>query len=281
MPAPSSIVSSLPKLRDALVAYFTAQSITSKVYLGLKYRDLWDTSRVVFIDGEFDGSNTPRVRSAGNFGAPWQKATYNPRELVAWSRPVTLSIRAVDPTQPDSEDAQIEAIETLIEQTVQGIHNATLVDVAGVARPVGQNNIDWQDSKAFWCDPGTATQQTWGKEFLVSFVYKCVLLDVYQPQASPRPQLQKGPLLDTLVSGRNLIVEALAGTSATLGGFGGMCQQSWVGMSIRLSGAAYAGNNGTFSIVYFAGPNSLVIHNAAAVFPDANSGAIAWAIVPS
>lgn len=263
--------------------WFTALGVNATVYLGLKDRDRWDTSRVVIIDGEFDGSNTPKVRSAGKFGAPWQKKSVNPRELVSWERPVTLSIRGVDPTNIDSEAAQIQATESLIEVTLQALQNALTTDpVTGATVAIGQANIDWADSKAVWVDPGTATQQTWGKEFLVSFTYKCVFFDLAEGVAYPTPALQKGPFLNDLQGGVNAsVLSASSGAgTAVIGGLG-FCNPLQVGMSLVLSGAHSAGNNGTFPIAAILSKNSLVIANASAVAPDTNNGSITWQVQPA
>jgi hypothetical protein len=277
-----TVRSPLTRLSVALRRFFALRGVQAGVYLGLRYRDLWDTSRVVLIDGEFDGSNAPKVRGAGEFVAPWHKASVNPRELVGWLRPVTLSIRAVDPANIDSEDAQIEATEFLIEATLQGLHNAMWVDpVTGAATALGQNNIEWGGSKGAWCDPGTATQQTFGKEFLIGFQYKCVFYDLAEfDQIATVGQL-KGPMLSNLQGGVNASIASVASAAQTavIAGLA-FCNPSQVGLSITLSGAAQGGNNGTFPIAYFLSPESLVIANAGAVAPDANSGAIAWQIGP-
>lgn len=70
-------------------------------------------------------------------------------------------------------------------------------------------------------------------------------------------------------------ITAFANNQVTLGGLTGMTATStnhW----ITLSGAANAGNNGTFKIVRFVSATSVIIFNSAGVFPDANSGAITW-----
>ena len=274
-------MSSLVALYGSVQGYFTATGNTAGVYLGLRYRDNWDTSRVVIIDGEFDGSNWPKPRGAGSFGAPWQKKSFNPRELVSWERPVTLSIRGVDPTAIDSESAQIQATEGLIEATIQALQQAMTVDpVTQTNVSIGQANIDWANSEAVWVDPGTATQQTWGKEFLVTFIYKCVFFDLADSIAFPTPALQKGPLLTSLQSGANasiLSAAPLAGTAIVSGL--GLLNLPEVGQNLTLSGAASAGNNGSFPVSYLLSPTRLVIANAAAVAPDANNGAIAWQVV--
>lgn len=275
-----TISSSLVALHQAMQAYFDVLGVDVKVYLGLKHRDRWDTSRVVIIDGEFDGSLEPKPRSAGRFRAPWQKQSVNPRELVGWERPVTLSIRAVDPSAIDSEDAQIAATEALIETTVQAVHNAIATDVDGNAVAIGQANLVWDDGKAIWVDPGTATQQTWGKEFLVGFTYKCVFYDRALQVVTPTPALTKN-LLSTLQSGQHASIATAKGSSAVVSGLG-LCSPGVADgtKSLQLSGAASSANNGTFPIAFYLSPASLVIANAGAV-ADANNGSISWRIVPS
>jgi hypothetical protein len=273
--------SSLVALYQSVSAYFQALSVNAAVYLGLKERDRWDTSRVVIIDGEFDGSNTPKPRAAGRFRAPWQKQSTNPRELVGWERPVTLSIRGVDPTQPDSEAAQVQATEALIELTVQAVHNATAIDaVTGATVAIGQANIDWSEGRTVWVDAGSATQQTWGKEFLVGFTYKCVFFDAALQVVTPTPALGKN-LLSTPQSGIHASIATAKGSSAVVKGLG-FCTPAMAdgSHSLQLSGAATSANNGTFPIAFFLSPTSLVIANAAAV-ADANNGSISWAVVPS
>ena len=274
--------SSLVALWRSMQSYFTAQLVPAQVYLGLKYRDLWDTSRVVIIDGEFSGSNTPAVRNAGKLGAPWQKQSYNPRELAAWERPITLSIRGVDSTNVDSEEAQTQATEALLEATIQGLQNAMAIDDAGNPVSIGQNNIDWAGSKMAWVDPGTATQQTWGKELLLAFTYKCVIFDLPDFVQQVTFDLQKGPLLNSLKSGQNASVASasVASGTAVLRNLS-VVQASWVGMSITLSGASSSGNNGTFPVSAILSPTSIVIANASARAPDVNNGSISWQIGPA
>lgn len=62
---------------------------------------------------------------------------------------------------------------------------------------------------------------------------------------------------------------------ATITGLTGMTAQS-VGRMLTLSGAASAGNNGTFLIVNFTSSSSVDVSNASAVASDANNGAISW-----
>lgn len=62
---------------------------------------------------------------------------------------------------------------------------------------------------------------------------------------------------------------------STITGLTGMTANS-VGNFLTVSGAASAGNNGTFLIINFISATSVDISNAAGVAPDANNGAITW-----
>lgn len=76
-------------------------------------------------------------------------------------------------------------------------------------------------------------------------------------------------------TGTAATISTFANNQTTLTGLTGMTTTStnhW----ITISGAANAGNNGTFKIVRFVSATSVIIFNTAGVFPDANSGAITW-----
>ena len=51
-----------------------------------------------------------------------------------------------------------------------------------------------------------------------------------------------------------------------------------IGLQLTLSGAASGPNNGSFKIKAILSPTSCAIHNPSAVVPDANNGAITWAV---
>ena len=273
--------SGLTALKSAVQGYFDANNIKTRVYLGLRGRDHWDTSRVVLIDGEFNGDNTPRPMSAGVFRAPGHSKSVNPRELVEWRRQVTASIRGVDNTDPNSEEAQVEATELLIEQTLQALQNAMYTNpVTGVVTGIGQANLDFGDAKCVWVEPGSSTQQVRGKEFLVTFTYRCPLYDSAEFVQQVVGTLQKGPLLTSPIGGVNAVIKSAAGGTAVITGIGNNLGPDLVGMDLTLSGAAIPGNNGTFPITYLISPTQLVITNAGAVAPDANSGAITWQVGP-
>ena len=267
--------SGLVALYDGVQRYFTAINNGVPVYLGLKYRDLWDTSRLVIIDGQFDGSTTHKPMRAGVFSVPWEKKSVNPRELASWPRLLTLSIRGVDISCPDDERAQTEAMDRLIEQTVQGVWNA--VSSYGGGRPIGQANIEW--GEATWVTP--PVQQAYGKELLVQVLHKEVLFDLAQqvryPAVAPLGRAVSGPNEHAGTAAVILAVNATAGT-ALVGGLS-LSDASQIGRGLELSGAAAGSNNGTFRIVDVRAADQAWIVNAAAVSPDANSGAIVWALV--
>jgi hypothetical protein len=76
-------------------------------------------------------------------------------------------------------------------------------------------------------------------------------------------------------TGAAATISAFSGGVSTITGLTGMTTQS-VGRFLTMSGAANAGNNGTFLIITFNSATSVDISNAAGVFPDANSGALVW-----
>jgi len=278
--------SALTQLYLAIKAWFVANTPSGgkpvQVFLGLKYRDTWQANRVVIIDGEFDGTNAPRVRGAGAFRAPWQKASYNPRELIAWERALTISVWSADlssSSNADSEQAQIEAAETLIEQTLQAMQCAVAINASGEGVGLGQANFDWNASRCFWVDPGSATQQTYGREFLFTVVYKCPLFDQANFVQQVTPALHGQMLTDQVSGSEASIATALPAGTSVISNLA-FVSPAWVGMKLALSGAATPANNGAFNIAAVLGPTSLVIANSSAV-ADANNGAITWAVQPA
>lgn len=70
-------------------------------------------------------------------------------------------------------------------------------------------------------------------------------------------------------------ITVFAAGISTLTGLTGMTADS-VGNFLTVSGAASAGNNGTFLITEFVSATSVKVANSAGVAPDANNGAITW-----
>jgi hypothetical protein len=183
--------SGLLALQRGVAQYFEDQSVAAQVLIGLKARGLWAKSRVVIIPGKFDGSEAPRPMAAGKFGPPTKKESFNPREVAEWVRELTLSIFAVDPENLQSEEAQIIALENLIESTLQGVWNA-MDPVSG--KNVGGPGIEWGDS--FYVVP--PVQLAYGRELLLGCTMKNPMFDLPQavrhPTAGPFTKKFSAPL---------------------------------------------------------------------------------------
>lgn len=76
-------------------------------------------------------------------------------------------------------------------------------------------------------------------------------------------------------TGATASISAFSSNVITFIGLTGMTLQS-VGRFLTVSGAASAGNNGTFLIVAYNSATSVNISNTGGIFPDANSGSITW-----
>lgn len=79
----------------------------------------------------------------------------------------------------------------------------------------------------------------------------------------------------TDTSGAAATITAASGGNVTLTGLAGL-DAGVIGRTIQLSGCANPANNGRFTVTAFISATSVVISNSAGVFPDANSGSIAW-----
>jgi hypothetical protein len=269
---PPRVRSGITALYRGIKAYFEQNGIEAPVFLGLKARDNWDTSRVILIDGTFDGTSPTKPLKAGTFGAPWQKQSSNPRELASWPRPFTLSIRGVDRSRTQDEGAQLEAMDQLIEATFQAVWNAT----DGAGRNVGQANIEW--GEGLWVLP--PVQQSFGRELLVAGIHKEVLFDRGWPIAFPSVgTLTKVIRSPNPCAGSAASMVSAAGGTALVGGLTNTTA-TMVGQHLVLSGFATPGNNGTFPIAFWPGDSALVIQNASAGAPDQHNGAGTWSIQP-
>lgn len=76
-------------------------------------------------------------------------------------------------------------------------------------------------------------------------------------------------------TGSTLSILSKVGNQVTLIGLTGMTAES-AGRFLSVSGAASAANNGTFEIITYISPSSVVIINAAGVAPDGNNGSLIW-----
>lgn len=87
----------------------------------------------------------------------------------------------------------------------------------------------------------------------------------------------EGVLVTVPPSGSSAAVISVVGSQATISGLVGIAP-GVVGASLTLSGAFSGGNNGTFPIVQYLSPTSLVITNGSAVAGDALNGFISWEV---
>lgn len=132
--------SGLTFLRDAVATYFQEYDVPAVVAkIGLKYRSfginqnpMGGANRVVFIPGEFGGGTTVSARKYGTLtrGNRNHASVVNPRELLSWDRPFTLSVWAAPPKgEASDEGATITAAEDLLEQVVRAVNSAGMADI--------------------------------------------------------------------------------------------------------------------------------------------------------
>src|SRR5581483_465297 len=122
-----AIVSFVPLLVTTVQQYFTAQGITAKVDFGRKARDKvvnqgpGGANRVVFMPGDPGGS-------AGKISGARQNVGQNPRPILTWEKLLTVSVWAVDTSDPANELLQFAAVEALFEATVAAIRSCAHAD---------------------------------------------------------------------------------------------------------------------------------------------------------
>lgn len=142
-------------LRDEVEKYFQSRSIPIEVArVGAKFRSFksnqspFGANRVVFIPGDYDAaSGQTKARPYGTLSRATRNASsvVNPRELVSWERPITISIwSAPKPGTPEAEDNSIAVVEDMLEQVVracQFVQASQIVfgEVTIVAPPVEQS----------------------------------------------------------------------------------------------------------------------------------------------
>lgn len=178
-------------LADSVRNYFKVLNISAQVLpVGLKYRSLWASSRVVFVPGEFDGTDTTKPLREGRLTAPQHMKSDNPRELVTWERVATVCVYAFDPSAPSNEQAQIEAATLLLEQTIQAMWNASRTPPTPPGLP-GTKEFGLAGQASLRFDDGTVTRAYppsdlgYGAELLVTFTQLGPLFDTYQPTVVP------------------------------------------------------------------------------------------------
>lgn len=138
-------------------------------------------NRILLIPGDLQGRDGKLDRELRNTGR-------NPRVLITWERLVTMSVWACDTSQKDSDEAQIVAVENLLEQAIQAVHTGVDPDTK---TPVGLANITWGSVR--WT---VANQEmAFGREVLVDFTQQAVFLDRPNGVAFPSPVLTPRPIV--------------------------------------------------------------------------------------
>lgn len=140
-------------------------------------------NRILFIPGDLQGRDGALERG--------RKPSSNPRTLLEWKRIVTMSVWAVDASSPanlDNDEAQIAAVENLLEQAIQAVHLAVDPDTKTA---VGAGNIHWGGVR--W---SVANQEmAFGREVLVDFQQSSVFFDRPNTVVYPTPSLQPTPIV--------------------------------------------------------------------------------------
>lgn len=139
-------------------------------------------NRIVLYPGREPGGTSG---DGGELTRNRMPSTDNPRALVTWIRPMTMSVWAVDNTDTYNEELQIAAVERLLELAVQAVHNA--VDPA-TNTPVGVATVEWGALR--YTNP--PVEMRFGQEILVEFLHKCPLFDQTIQKAFPQASVVRG-----------------------------------------------------------------------------------------
>ena len=198
--AQSPIRPGLIALSDGVRAYFADHEVPAVVTpVGWRYRTFQTNqgpgggSRVCLIPGKIDpAGGPPKPTDAGQFRGASQSANRagpsGPRPLVTWDRLVSLSVWAVDPSDPTADELQFAATENLLEWAVLAL-NAAVDPVTG--QSVGLVSVALQDAQ--WVTP--PVERGFGRELVAWFVHSGPLYDVIPVRRTPTAgALQKGPL---------------------------------------------------------------------------------------
>jgi hypothetical protein len=271
--------SGLSSLVRAIEYYFSQIALEARVGFGLRSRNEWARSRVVVIPGRFDGSAEPRPMAGGRFGAPKQKASVNPRELACWTREITFSIFAVDPSDVRNPDVQNAALEDLVEalqQAIWGAIDPTTPAGATPGTPPGMAAIEFGDSIVMV----PPVEGAYGLELLQQATMLTPLYARTQAVAFPTISLSKiitGPGLQ----GTSASITSVSSGLVSVSGLGGLVTGEWLNQYLVMAGAAIGANNGTFPIVGITSQRALVLQNPSGVAPDPANGAISWRLDPT
>jgi len=184
---PTVIKSGLVALVAGVQAYFTDAGVTAAVALGWKQpteqinQGPGRANRVVFIPsdpsgrgGKLVGAQQPGQRLYGTSG-PGGAADTSLRALYTWERAVVVSVWAVDGTDPQNESKQIEATETLFEQTIRAVHS------------FAHNDARWGDVS--WTV--TPVEHMFGRELRASLTYRHPMFDAPTEVVYPTGHITK------------------------------------------------------------------------------------------
>lgn len=176
--------SGLLYLRDAVADYFADNVIAATVApVGLKYRSFTlnqsqpaNANRVCFIPGVFDGENLLRNRDYGTLSRDTDNSAsvVNPREIVAWDRPFTLSVWSAPALgQSDNEGLSVALAEDLLEQVLRAITHAPDPSVENEGGSIAASVI-W-GAMLLKAPPN---ESAFGAEILVQATQRAPFLDV-------------------------------------------------------------------------------------------------------
>lgn len=190
----SSVVlrSGLVALVNGVAVYFSERGITANVSLGWEKRTQQvnqgegQANRVVFSPADQHGK-------AGKIVLPEQPGERDVlddlgnvvgrvRALRTWQRIVSVFVWACDAQDPTNEAKQIEATDTLLNQTITAVHRSALLYPGGVpTRGIGLANVDWGDIESTI----TPVDRSFGRELIAQMTYRHPIFDEIQDVAFP------------------------------------------------------------------------------------------------
>lgn len=156
--------------------YLTASGVLATCEVGWKRRTRQSNqsegggNRVVFIPSDASGKGgklvPPRYVGPRGIRDPLAidptRVVADVRALLDWERSATVSVWAVDATARENEPAQIEAVETLFEWVVRGVHIA----------PGAFGSVSWGETQ--WTPP---IERSFGLEMQATFTYHHPIFD--------------------------------------------------------------------------------------------------------
>jgi hypothetical protein len=186
--------SGLLALSNGVRDYFAAQDLDVLVGpVGRRTRENWidqapsgAANRVLFMQPKGDRGRIIRGHQ-----------TFNPDSIAYWERPVVVSMWGADPSQPDDEEAQIEAAENLFELTMQAIRRA--VDPL-TKRAINLSNLEFGNLR----EVDDQKDNYVGVELQLSIVLKGPIFDVTLETTAPKASMLRPPTMAGPVAARSL-----------------------------------------------------------------------------